>query len=43
MYYLIVSEEGEDEDKRYDYIIVFLDGGESKLLLIWKIYCKYII
>lgn len=42
MYHLTVSEEGEDEDKRHDYITVLSDGGESKPLPTWKTYCKYI-
>lgn len=38
MYHLTVSEEGEDEDKRHDYITVLSDGGESKPLPTWKTY-----
>lgn len=42
MFHATVSEEGEDEDKRHDYITVLSDGGESKPLPTWKTYCKYI-
>ncbi|XP_062584418.1 N-chimaerin-like isoform X1 [Saccostrea cucullata] len=38
MFRVTGEEEGEEDDKRHDYITVLADGGESKPLPTWKTY-----